>query len=249
MTRRLRRCESIPLNRPTVAIGIDPSLIGTGLAVVNAAGETEYLGGWTNTRSIRARCPQHLGYYELEAPTWSGRLHRILFIVDWITKTIERWACSGYDVVVAVEGYAYSAQSVRATDLHELGGLIKSTLWERGLPFRIYNPTVVKMAWTGKGNAKKPDMIAAAEAHLGVNLRDYGIPVETAGNLADAACIAHLLRAEMDLKAGRVGPLDVPPTVAKVLEQVSTADPEPLVRRAFEARDEFTGPDGICPGA
>lgn len=44
----------------------------------------------------------------------------------------------------------------------EMHGVLKNTLDEIGIPYRAYSSGEIKKQATGKGNAKKPQMIAAA---------------------------------------------------------------------------------------
>jgi len=52
--------------------------------------------------------------------------------------------------------------------LAEMLGIIKLTCYHRGLNHIEYTSTEMKKFATGKGNAKKPEMIAAAQAKFGV---------------------------------------------------------------------------------
>jgi Holliday junction resolvasome RuvABC endonuclease subunit len=57
------------------------------------------------------------------------------------------------------------------TKLQSIAGLTELLCLKAGVKCRSVQPTVVKKSWTGKGNAKKPDMMARAQA-LGFDVTD-----------------------------------------------------------------------------
>ncbi len=66
---------------------------------------------------------------------------------------------------VFIEGYSMGAQRGSqgvAQMLGELGGVVRLALYERDIVFVDVPPAVLKKFATGKGNAGKPDMLAAA---------------------------------------------------------------------------------------
>lgn len=74
--------------------------------------------------------------------------------------------CRDADLVV-VEGYAFAARNSHAHALGELGGVIRLALHEAGVPFVDVPPASLKKYATGKGNANKGEMLAAAIRRLG----------------------------------------------------------------------------------
>lgn len=71
----------------------------------------------------------------------------------------------GADVVV-LEGYSFASIN-QAHQIGELGGVVRLALYENSVRFALVAPTSLKKFATGKGNAKKPDMLAAAFKRLG----------------------------------------------------------------------------------
>lgn len=69
--------------------------------------------------------------------------------------------------VVVIEEYAWFAKGRAGISLGELGGVIRLALHDAGIPWVAVNQTYVKQFATGKGNAKKNDMLAAAIRKLG----------------------------------------------------------------------------------
>jgi Holliday junction resolvasome RuvABC endonuclease subunit len=68
--------------------------------------------------------------------------------------------------VVVLEGYSYASAN-QAHQIGELGGVIRLTLWQRRKPFVEVPPAVLKKFATGKGNADKDAMLAAAIRRFG----------------------------------------------------------------------------------
>lgn len=75
-------------------------------------------------------------------------------------------ACQTADVVM-IEGYAIHAKFGHVHERAELGGLIRYGLWRLGIPFAEVPPMSLKLFATGRGNAKKEDVLAAAIRRLG----------------------------------------------------------------------------------
>lgn len=73
--------------------------------------------------------------------------------------------------LVAIEGYAFGRPN-QAAHLGELGGVIRLTLHEHGIPYADIPPASAKKYATGKGNATKPDMRMALFQRAGIDERD-----------------------------------------------------------------------------
>ena len=68
--------------------------------------------------------------------------------------------------VVVLEGYAF-ARPNQAHQLGELGGVVRVALYDRRIPFAEVPPAVLKKFATGKGNATKDQVLAAAIRRFG----------------------------------------------------------------------------------
>jgi Holliday junction resolvasome RuvABC endonuclease subunit len=64
--------------------------------------------------------------------------------------------------LVAIEGYSFGAKGRAFLSLAELGGIVRHGLWTRVIPYVEVPPSTVKTYATGKGNAGKDDVLAAA---------------------------------------------------------------------------------------
>lgn len=64
--------------------------------------------------------------------------------------------------LVVLEGYAFSAHASHAHELGELGGVVRVALSDADIRFVDIPPASLKLFATGKGNANKEAMLAAA---------------------------------------------------------------------------------------
>jgi Holliday junction resolvasome RuvABC endonuclease subunit len=114
-------------------LGLDLSLTGTGVVVLNAEDRVEY------------------------AATLKSKLkgmERLLFIRNIVEDTIIKWNPK----LICVEGYSMGSSAGQAFSIGELGGVIKLLLHEmQHYPYLI-PPTRLKKFITGGGKAEK-DMI------------------------------------------------------------------------------------------
>lgn len=74
-------------------------------------------------------------------------------------------------VLVVLEGYAYGRNN-QAHQLGELGGVIRTMLWNLHVPYVVVPPATLKKYATGKGNAGKEEVLAAAIRRLGYEGHD-----------------------------------------------------------------------------
>lgn len=231
MARIIRK--TVKPNPPTVAIGIDPSLTGTGVAMFHN-GLIRWFQCWTEIKSLARGHKDTLKWYKPQGKTIGDQIARIHAIVTWIMDRIDSETCIGGNVYVALEGYAFVRHSRALSDLHELSGYIKQLLFERSIPFRVYDPMSVKMAATGNGHADKGAMMLACFKRFGLDVSQYGSAGE---NIADACLIAWLLDSELQAKTGHISIDDMQPSVRKVLLRETKASPEALISRPFVHKD------------
>lgn len=104
------------------------------------------------------------------------------------------------DVYAAVEDYAFS-KSNGAHQLGEVGGAVRSELWNADIPFRLHDPPSVKKFATGSGVAKKDEMVAAVKK-LWPALEDLDVDETTREDLADAFTLAQMARVEYLVRSG-----------------------------------------------
>jgi crossover junction endodeoxyribonuclease RuvC len=135
-------------------------------------------------------------------------MERLAAIRDRIASPL-RGCLTDAATVVVIEGYSFGSRNSQAHALGELGGVIRLALHEQGRPFVDLPPTVVKKLATGKGNAGKEEVLAAAIRRLDYSGHD--------NNEADALW---LLTAAM-IHYGMPGAPDLPAANLSALEKVT----------------------------
>jgi len=88
-------------------------------------------------------------------------LDRGMARLRWMrSKVIDIVAASN---LVVIEGYAFGVQGQQGhISLGELGGVVRLAIADRGIPYVEIPPSCVKLFATGKGNAPKDEVLAAA---------------------------------------------------------------------------------------
>lgn len=145
--------------------------------------------------------------------------------LDHIRSEVLRLS-EGADLVV-IEAYAYGMAN-QAHQLGELGGIVRYSLWQRGLTVVDLNPVYLKQYLTGAGNAKKDAMMAEAVRRLGYE-----------GHSNDGADAWALLHAGLDaygqgwakLPAAQVERLQQVPWPALPGLRWATVGPPPKVKK------------------
>nr|WP_245581092.1 hypothetical protein [Paenibacillus ginsengihumi] len=87
--------------------------------------------------------------------------------------------------IVAIEGFGFSSQ--QAIMLGWIGGCIRDRLYRCGIPYTEVSPSQVKKFATGKGNAKKDEMVLPIYRKWGF---EHG-----SDNVRDAYVLAQIARA------------------------------------------------------
>jgi hypothetical protein len=100
---------------------------------------------------------------------------------------------------------------------------------ERCTPFLTLEPSVVKAYATGKGNAEKPLLVAAAKRAGFFQLE--GMTAATAEGLADAYWIARLAQTWLLIKRGRLSVDRLAPLVRRLFVARKPGEPSLLDRR------------------
>jgi Holliday junction resolvasome RuvABC endonuclease subunit len=99
--------------------------------------------------------------------TWQPKTRRGCERMAWLLDELCAWLDRNAPDVVVLEGFAYAAKG-RST--HEIGGLgwvVRMALHDRGIAWVEVPPSSLKKYATGRGNAGKPEMQAAAAKRLG----------------------------------------------------------------------------------
>lgn len=87
---------------------------------------------------------------------------------------------------VFLEGFSFGSQGRAVYEIGGLGYIIRHELWKQDIPYAVVSPSSLKKYATGRGNANKDEMLAAA-------IRRFEF-AGTDNNAADAWLLWHLGR-------------------------------------------------------
>jgi crossover junction endodeoxyribonuclease RuvC len=151
-------CDSI---NEEIFVGIDPSLTGTGIVVIDQS-------GCIMKQELISTCKDE----PVEA--------RMLQIQDKIKfiRNIVRLK------MVYIEGPSYASRGNVALQLGAIHFLIRIFLYRFSIKFKIIAPKSLKLFHTGRGDAKKKEIVELVNQKFGTNFTDH--------NLADAYGLARM---------------------------------------------------------
>lgn len=152
-------------------LGIDPGLATTGFGVIEANGPQCRL--------------LDVGYISTEKTLSFAR--RLTQIASDLEEICQKWQpdyCS-------IEELFFSKNSKTAFKVAQARGVILQTLNRLGYPVHEYNPSQIKIAVAGHGQATKPEMQKMVSLIL--NLPSPPKPDDAADALAIALCHAHTI--------------------------------------------------------
>lgn len=128
-------------------MGLDLSLTGTGVVVLDRAG-----------------APLHA---ETVSCKFVG-MARLAFIRGRIGELLSRHR----PALVCVEGYSFASRQSHAHALGELGGVIRLLLHRNDFIYKDVPPSTLKKFVTGKGNAAKDEVMMNVYKRWGWEMRD-----------------------------------------------------------------------------
>lgn len=67
-----------------------------------------------------------------------------------------------------IEGYSFASRNSQAHSIGELGGCVRMTLWDAGIPYVDIPPTSRAKFATGRGNASKGEVMSAISAKTSI---------------------------------------------------------------------------------
>lgn len=144
---------------PTYTLGLDLSLTHTGWCLLGSDGTC------------------HVGSIIPKGLTGMERIEYIVVVLDAILA--DTWNITR----VNIEGYSFGSKGSAVFDVAELGGIVRWHLRKCGYTYHVVSPSTLKKAATGKGNADKGAMLAAAIRKRAYEGSDH--------NEADAIHLAH----------------------------------------------------------
>lgn len=104
-------------------------------------------------------------YVGSDIGAYTSPMERFTMISNWAVANLMEFDC----LDIGLEGYSMGSKG-KVFDIAENTGLLKYKLWNDGYDVGIYAPTTIKKFATGKGNAKKEDMLSSFEEETGIDL-------------------------------------------------------------------------------
>jgi Holliday junction resolvasome RuvABC endonuclease subunit len=139
----------------------------------------------------------------------------------------------------AIEDYAFGAKGA-VFDIGEFVGFIKMNLFEKGIPFRLYDPNSIKKYGTGKGNADKITMYDKYMDFKGMKMDIKAMPIPNKGSgvsptsdVVDAFWIAKLLQLEIQLRKGVITLQSLSEDDISIFNRVTKSLPTNILSRDF----------------
>ena len=96
--------------------------------------------------------------------------------------------------LVAIEGYSFASRNSQAHSIGVLGGVVRTRLWERNIPYVDIPPTCRAKFATGRGNAAKTEVMSSISAKTGLVFSGKG-----ADDMCDAWILEEMCRTRIGI--------------------------------------------------
>jgi len=106
------------------------------------------------TTKIKLQGKTGTNIYGMMAPPYEHEMERYHNITEWAMSILLKFKVTE----VCLEGYSMGSNGSRVFNIGENTGILKHTLWSKGIKYSTPAPTQVKKHFTGKGNANKDAM-------------------------------------------------------------------------------------------
>lgn len=210
-----------------IICGIDPSINSTGIYKMKLDDNTldiieqDYLG----FTQVKKNSSNNIHWYKKK--DFKNNIEQNVWMQNQIYGFI------GHPDYVAIEGYAYGATG-KVFEIGEFVGGLKQMLFNMGIKIRVYEPTVVKLSSTGRGNADKIRMIDEYEKYNEKQLNLSDLPqYKIKEDIVDAYYICKLLRLELMLRKALIKLEDLSETEIKIFNRCTKSNPVNILGRGF----------------
>lgn len=231
-----------------LVFGVDPSPSGTAIVAlrkgVRSVAEPDFVDFWFCTETKKTKksfSARALWLSKVKRGDEAARLGRMWNVFVWFLRLLRQHKPD----YVAMEDYVWNPMmkgkegkksvSQSTIQVSEIGGALRLAAMQARCPLRTYEPSTVKLTWTGKGNAKKEEMTAKAVEYL--RGRDRGqtkdLPRKEMEDVADALAVGWLFCQELMVRAGTIMVRDLPPHLVRVFNRVTKATPDCLLDRSY----------------
>lgn len=131
-------------------IGLDPSLTGTGVVVMDGFGHLVDLKVFSSKAC-------------------GSKVHERMERFNRLVESVRSIVAAENPSIICIEGYSYGSSTGGVSDRVEYGGLLRHMLWRFGhIEIHEVVPTSLKKWSTGKGKGDKTPVIAALTKRYGV---------------------------------------------------------------------------------
>jgi len=218
-------------------VGIDYSINSSGIIKMyldkNLNQESVLYKGFSTVKKV-CNVDSSITYFKKDQ--FLDNIEKSIWMKDEIIKFIDE-----RPDYVAIEGYALNAKGL-VFNIAEATMVLKTALYEHGIPMRIYDPNSIKKFATNFGNADKIRM--EDEFDRGVDFEDIKpnlgkLPCYKSPKLdiIDAFFIAKLLQTELKLRKGLISLKDLTEKQIEVFNRVTKHYPENILVRPFIRRE------------
>lgn len=143
-------------------VGIDYSLTSPCVCINN--GNLMWFFLTKKKKHIGQLSEDIIGYEHKE---WTDPIERFTNISEFVIDILSQ--C--YNPQTYIEGYSYGSKGQALFQIAENCGILKHRLREKGYPYQVIVPSVVKKGATGKGNADKDMMYEAFNKETKIDLK------------------------------------------------------------------------------
>ena len=192
--------------------GLDLSLTGSAIAVIDACPFqqkfeiVDYKAFTPAKKMLDGKHRDHFVIFDCRyTDLYDHRMHRLHVVSQYVLDYIDKHTLEDRHNYVGIEDYAFSQQSHRVSEIHEFGGLVKVGLWQAGLPFKLYSPTLVKGVCGVGGRDPKEASVAATKEIFSLDLDialKYDGKKRYGYDLADAFLVAYTTLSDLGLAYG-----------------------------------------------
>lgn len=151
-----------------IVAGIDYSMTSPSIAILNTEDEIKFENiKIFSLYGVKKYIGVHGKNIRIDLfPEWNTPEERFSDIANWAEKILDaNKVCE-----VVLEGYALGSTKGLVFQIAENTSVLKQRLHKMSIPFTIPSPSSVKKNFTGKGNAKKPEMVDAFDKRFGVDI-------------------------------------------------------------------------------
>ena len=235
-----------------VILAVDPSPNGTAIVKlrkdVKSIAEPTIMNFWfctTVKRTNKSYSGNSLLLKKVKRGDEVGRLNRMRIVHRWFKNLLAindpcYVAFEDYIWVPMLRGKDKKVISQSTIQISEIGGSLRLAAMQLGIPFRTYEPGTVKIAWIGKGNASKDEMVQKTKEYLldrDIDEKISNLPKNNLEDISDAIAVGWLLCQELMVREGTIMVRDLPKNLVRVFNRVTKATPMCLLDRPFVVSD------------